>query len=92
MRHFNPQPLWYPPNGHKHAEKICLVPIYLTTINLCHESFRAVEMGLCVVCAFVRLSEVLASNKELARQLDNRKRKTEALALPHDIFAQNTRV
>ena len=55
-------------------------------------SSRAVEMGLSVVCAFVRLREVLASNKELSRRLDNLEQKTEALAMQHDDFARNTRV
>lgn len=55
-------------------------------------SSRAVEMGLFVVRAFVRLREVLASNKELARRLDDLEQKTEALALRHDSFAQNTRM
>ena len=36
---------------------------------------RAVEMGVYVVRAFVKLREVLASNKELARKLDQLERK-----------------
>jgi hypothetical protein len=38
---------------------------------------RAVEMGIYVVRAFVRLREVLASNKELAQKLDLLERKLE---------------
>jgi len=38
---------------------------------------RAVEMGVYVVRAFVKLREVLASNKELAQKLDQLERKLE---------------
>jgi hypothetical protein len=38
-------------------------------------SERAVEMGVHVVRAFVRLRELLVSNKDLARQLDELERK-----------------
>lgn len=54
-------------------------------------SAQAVEMGVYVVRAFVRLREVLASNRELALRLDDLEEKTEALALQHDSFAHNTR-
>ena len=54
-------------------------------------SSQAVEMGVYVVRAFVRLREVLASNRELALRLDDLEEKTEALALQHDTFAHNTR-
>src|SRR5213082_3170894 len=36
---------------------------------------RAIEMGVFVVCAFVKLREMLASNKELARKVDELERK-----------------
>ena len=52
---------------------------------------RAVEVSVYVVRAFVRLREVLASNRELALRLDDLEEKTEALALQHDTFAHNTR-
>lgn len=55
------------------------------------KSPRAVEVSVYVVRAFVRLREVLASNKELAKRLDDLEQKTEALALRHDSFARNTR-
>lgn len=45
---------------------------------------HAVEMSVYVVRAFVRLREVLASNRELALRLDDLEEKTEALALQHD--------
>jgi len=38
-----------------------------------------------------RLREVLASNAELAKRLDDLEQSTEALAMQHDTFARNTR-
>ncbi len=55
------------------------------------KSPRAVEMSVYVVRAFVRLREVLASSKELAKRLDDLEQETEALSLQHDAFARNTR-
>jgi hypothetical protein len=52
---------------------------------------RATEVSVYVVRAFVRLREVLASNVELAKRLDDLERTTEALAMQHDTFARNTR-
>ena len=52
---------------------------------------RAIEVSVYVVRAFVKLREVLASNKELAKRLDKLEQTTEALALQHDSFARNTR-
>ncbi len=52
---------------------------------------RAVEMSLYVVRAFVRMREVLATHKALARKLSNLEKKTEALALKHDQLALATR-
>lgn len=52
---------------------------------------RAVEIGLYVVRAFVRLRETLAAHKELAAKLEDLEQKTEALALRHDTQAANTR-
>ena len=52
---------------------------------------RATEVSVYVVRAFVRLREVLASNKELAKRLDDLEQTTEALAMQHDSFARNTR-
>ncbi len=54
-------------------------------------SRRAIEASLFVVRAFVRLREVLATHKELARKLEELERKTEALALSHDSLAASTR-
>jgi ORF6N domain len=53
---------------------------------------QAVEMSVYVVRAFVRLREVLASNKEFTKRLDDLERNTEGLALQQDAFAHNTRV
>ena len=52
---------------------------------------RATEVSVYVVRAFVALREVLASNKELAKRLNDLEQSTEALAMQHDSFARNTR-
>lgn len=53
---------------------------------------RAVEVSVYVVRAFVQLCEVLLTNKELAKRLDDLEQKTEALAMRHGTLARNTRV
>ncbi len=53
---------------------------------------KATEVSVYVVRAFVRLREVLASNKALAKRLDVLEQTTEAMAMQHDSFARNTRV
>ena len=45
---------------------------------------RAVEMGVYVVRAFVRLRELLASNKEFARRLDELEMRIEKKLATHD--------
>lgn len=55
-------------------------------------SEQAVDMGVCVVRAFVRLREVLVSNKELALRLDELENQAELMSLKHDTFEHNTRV
>lgn len=52
---------------------------------------RAVEMSLYVVRAFVRMREVLAAHKALAKKLADLEKKTEALVLKHDQLALATR-
>lgn len=52
---------------------------------------RAVEVSVYVVRAFVRLRELLATHKDLAKKLDRLERNTKALALRHDQLAANTR-
>lgn len=52
---------------------------------------QAVEMGIYVVRAFVRLREMAASHADLAQRLDELEQKTEGLALSHEAFSRNTR-
>ena len=54
-------------------------------------SARAVEMGIYVVRAFVRLKQASASHADLAKRLVELEGKTESLALSHDTFSRNTR-
>ena len=51
----------------------------------------AVEMGIFVVRAFVRMCELAAVHDDLAKRLDDLEHKTEQLALSHDTFSRNTR-
>lgn len=53
---------------------------------------QAVEMGIYVVRAFVRMREMLAAHHDLARRLADLEEKTEALTLQQDSFAHNTRI
>ena len=52
---------------------------------------RATEVSVYVVRAFVRLREMLVSNKEFAAKLEELEQATEALAPRHDTLAANTR-
>jgi hypothetical protein len=52
---------------------------------------QAVEMGIYVVRAFVRMRELAAVHADLAKRLDELEQKTEGLALTHDTFSRNTR-
>jgi hypothetical protein len=52
---------------------------------------RAVEMGIYVVRAFVRLKAAAAIHGDLAKRLAELEDKTEGLALTHDTFSRNTR-
>ena len=52
---------------------------------------RAIEMGIFVVRAFIKLRELAASHHDLAKRLDELEAKTEAQALKHDSFASITR-
>ena len=52
---------------------------------------RAVEMGIYVVRAFVRLKQASLSHADLAKRLAELEDKTEALAMNHDTFSRNTR-
>lgn len=55
-------------------------------------SAQAVEMGIYVVRAFVKLREAAIEHRDLAKRLDALEEKTEALAMDHDSFSRNTRV
>ena len=52
---------------------------------------RAVEMGIYVVRAFVRLKQASTLHADLAKRLAELEDKTEALAMNHDTFSRNTR-
>lgn len=52
---------------------------------------QAVEMGIFVVRAFVRMRELAGVHADLAKRLDELEQKTEGLALAHDTFSRNTR-
>ncbi len=52
---------------------------------------QAVEMGIYVVRAFVRMRELAATHGDLAQRLAELEDKTEALAMNHDTFSRNTR-
>ncbi len=54
-------------------------------------SARAVEMGIYVVRAFVRLKQASTLHADLAKRLADLEDKTEALAMHHDTFSRNTR-
>lgn len=56
------------------------------------KSPRAVEVSVYVVRAFIRLRELIVSNKELAHRLDELENKADLMELKHDTFAHNTRV
>lgn len=51
----------------------------------------AVEMGIYVVRAFVRMRQLLALHADLARRLEELEQRTEGLAQSHDTFSRNTR-
>ena len=52
---------------------------------------QAVEMGIFVVRAFVRMRELASVHADLAKRLDELEQTTEGLALAHDTFSRNTR-
>ena len=55
-------------------------------------SSQAVEMGIYVVRAFVRLRQAASLHEDLAKRLAELEEKTERLDLSHDTFSRNTRV
>jgi hypothetical protein len=54
-------------------------------------SRRAIDVAVYVVRAFVRLRDILAEHKELARKLNDLERQTEQLASKHDALSTETR-
>lgn len=54
-------------------------------------SAQAVEMGIYVVRAFVRLRQAAVLHADLAKRLMELEEKTERLELSHDTFSRNTR-
>ena len=54
-------------------------------------SSQAVEMGIYVVRAFVRLRQAATVHADLAKRLLELEDKTERLELSHDTFSRNTR-
>ncbi len=55
-------------------------------------SAQAIAVNIEIMRAFVRLREVIASNKELALRLKELEKKADLLAVTHDTFKHNTRV
>jgi hypothetical protein len=55
-------------------------------------SAQAIAVNIEIMRAFVRLREVIVSNKELALRLDELENKAELMSVQHDTFAHNTRV
>lgn len=55
-------------------------------------SNQAVEMGIYVVRAFVKLREAAVGHQELTRRLDALEEKTDAIEMAHDTFSRNTRL
>ena len=55
-------------------------------------SEQAVELSVYVVRAFIRLRELVVSNKELAHRLDELESKADLIEVKHDNFEHNTRV
>jgi hypothetical protein len=56
------------------------------------KSPRAVEVAVYVVRAFIRLRELVISNKELTQRLDELESKADLIEVKHDNFEHNTRV
>ena len=53
---------------------------------------RATQVSVYVVRAFVKLREMIVSNKDLAHRLDELENKADLMELKHDTFEHNTRV
>ena len=55
-------------------------------------SAQAIAVNIEILRAFVRLREMIVSNKELALHLDELESTADLMALKHDTFEHNTRV
>lgn len=55
-------------------------------------SAQAIAVNIEIMRAFVRLREVIVSNKELALRLDELESKADLMSVQHDTLAHNTRV
>jgi len=55
-------------------------------------SAQAIAVNIEIMRAFVRLREVMVSNKELAARLDELENKADFLEVKHDTFEHNTRL
>jgi hypothetical protein len=55
-------------------------------------SAQAIAVNIEIMRAFVRLREMITSNKEFARRLDELESKADLIEVKHDTFAHNTRV
>ena len=55
-------------------------------------SAQAIAVNIEIMRAFVRLREVIVSNKELAQRLDELENKAKLLSLKNDTFEHSTRV
>lgn len=55
-------------------------------------SAQAIAVNIEIMRAFVRLREVIVSNKEMALRLDELEKKAELVSLKHDSFEHDTRI
>lgn len=55
-------------------------------------SAQAIAVNIEIMRAFIRLREVIVSNKELARRLDELEKRAELAAWKHDSFEQHTQL
>ncbi len=53
---------------------------------------QAIAANIEIMRAFVRLREIIASNKELSRRLDELESKSDLMEVQHETFAHSTRV
>jgi hypothetical protein len=71
---------------------LCALCVHGTRCGDAVGSAQAIAVNIEIMRAFVRLREVIVSNKELAARLDDLENKSDLMSLQHDTFAHNTRV